>query len=356
MCSCFRTQVLVPPQVLGVIVLLEESCLGAVEICLCSQLHGITEKRKVKVSERIQFQGACIHSCHAIVGRDIVMKGLSLSLGQFSSDTETVSRPCVQEIFVAVILYVRHLETAVFIADETLQSCLGIFVETFEECYGKGVLDREVFILVIDGVIPIFPFVIIFVERVHIIVGRTYVCLIDTAMTVEINGVNETGDRHILPFHGGIDRVLMRLGSQQTVHLLLRVYLDTGGVVDERFAAIFGKVSGNTGILRTAGRDITCNLATFSSDIGVVILFFVLTLLFLLCRSSGKLACLDFFFRHFHLPIETNVVTVREVEMDGVITVPVLGENSRYFLLAILIIETLRMGNVIIVGDTSVLR
>ena len=44
-----------------------------------------------------------------------------------------------------------------------------------------------------------------------------------------------------------------------------------------------------------------------------------------------------------------------EEEMDGVITVPVLGENSRNLLLTKLIIKTLWMGNVIIVGYTAVL-
>jgi hypothetical protein len=45
-----------------------------------------------------------------------------------------------------------------------------------------------------------------------------------------------------------------------------------------------------------------------------------------------------------------------EEEMDGVVTVPVLGEHGRYLLLTELVVETLGMGDIVVVGDTSVLR
>ena len=55
---------------------------------------------------------------------------------------------------------------------------------------------------------------------------------------------------HILPFHGCFNRVLQGLGSQQTVALLVVLYLDTLVVLSLLFLC-YGLVTHDFRVLRT---------------------------------------------------------------------------------------------------------
>ena len=75
----------------------------------------------------------------------------------------------------------------------------------------------------------------------------------------------------------------------------------------------------------------------------------------LLLRLHGEFLGLDFLFGHGHLAVEAYAVAVGEKQMLVVVAVPVLRKHRRYLALAVVVVETLGMGDEVVIGNTAVL-
>ena len=73
-------------------------------------------------------------------------------------------------------------------------------------------------------------------------------------------------------------------------------------------------------------------------------------------RFHGKLLCLDFFLSHAYFALETETIAMREEDVLVIISVPVLFEHGRNFALCETLLEEVWMLDIVIVGDTSILR
>ena len=73
-------------------------------------------------------------------------------------------------------------------------------------------------------------------------------------------------------------------------------------------------------------------------------------------RFHGKLLCLDFFLGHAYFALETETIAMREEDVLVIISVPVLFEHGRNFALCETLLEEVWMLDIVIVGDTSILR
>ena len=71
---------------------------------------------------------------------------------------------------------------------------------------------------------------------------------------------------------------------------------------------------------------------------------------------DGKLTCLYLFRRHWHIAVEAHTVAVVEEDMLVVISVPVLLQHRGNLVGRKRLVEHLRMGDIRVVGDTSILR
>ena len=75
----------------------------------------------------------------------------------------------------------------------------------------------------------------------------------------------------------------------------------------------------------------------------------------LLLRLHGKLACVDFVFRHRHFPAEAYAITLVEENLLVVVAVPVVAQKGGNFVLFERGVELFGMRDVIVVGDAAVL-
>ena len=205
--------------------------------------------------------------------------------------------------------------------EESLQSCFHVFVETFEQRQSEGVLHLEVFRLVIDRIVAIRQ--TLRIVLVQIVARRGRVGLIDMIVVVQLEGVNETGDRHILTFHRGVDGILDGLQTIQTVDGCLTVYLNTGRV-NSSVQGVFDTCrffTHDLGTLRTSGRGfLRWFLLVASTVLKFVFPFFRFLLL---TRLLSKLLCLDLCLCHLHHPVESDVITVGEEDMLVIVSIPV---------------------------------
>ena len=87
-----------------------------------------------------------------------------------------------------------------------------------------------------------------------------------------------------------------------------------------------------------------------------VFLFSCIPTLLVLSGLLGKGAGLQLGLRHLHLPIETDVIAVGEIDVLVVVAVPVLFQDRGDFVLIQLILEGFGVGDIVVVGDTAVLR
>ena len=171
------------------------------------------------------MQLSCILTSQPELSLQIEVERLALRLAQLSSHADVVFLPRLLEGG-TILKRIWHAERTVLMCDESLQSGLHVFVETFEQRQSEGVLHLEVLALVIDRIVAIFqPFRIVPVQIVSL---RCLVGLVDMIVVVQFEGMDETGDRHILAFHRSVDRVLNLLLALQTVDGSLSVYLNTG--------------------------------------------------------------------------------------------------------------------------------
>ena len=142
-------------------------------------------------------------------------------------------------------------------------------------------------------------------------------------VVVQLESMDETGDRHILTFHRGIDGVLDGLQAIQTVDGSLTVHLDTGRVSGDvqRVFDASGFLSHDLGTLRTTRGGFLDRLPRIASTVLLLLSFFGF---FLLTRLLSKLLRLDLCLSHLHHPVESDVIAVGEEDVLVVISVPVL--------------------------------
>ena len=195
------------------------------------------------------MQLSCILTSQPELSLQIEVERLALRLAQLSSHADVVFLPRLLEGG-TILKRIWHAERTVLMRDESLQSGLHVFVETFEQRQSEGVLHLEVLALVIDRIVAIFQsFRIVPVQIVSLwcLVG-----LVDMIVVVQFEGMDETGDRHILAFHRSVDGVLNLLLALQTVDGSLSVYLNTGRV-DSDIQRVFGACGFLTHDLGTFG-------------------------------------------------------------------------------------------------------
>ena len=161
-----------------------------------------------------------------------------------------------------------------------------------------------------------------------------------------------------LPYslHRGIDGVLDGLGTVQTVDLGLILQLDA--VIGYGDGVALGFCSHDTGTFRT-----TFILGLLLLLPGGSLLLFLTVLLLsglpsflILSGLLGKGTGLQLGFRHLHLPIETDVIAVGQIDVLVVVAVPVLSQDRGNLVLIQLVLERFGVGDIVVVGDTAVLR
>ena len=162
--------------------------------------------------------------------------------------------------------------------------------------------------------------------------------------------MDEAGDRHILPFHGFVDGVLLGLDGQKAVHLLLGVNLDAGRVCLFLVFLAGRLVAHNPGIVRASYRRFQGGLLPRT----LLLACRVLLVLFL-GSFLGKLAGLDFLLRHLGIAVEADIVALAEEQVLRVVAVPVLAEHGGNLVLGECRLLALRVCDIQVVDDTSVL-
>ena len=344
----------IPPQVLGVITRLEVGADQPVEIGRGRQLHGVAEEREVEVGIEIDKQLSGVGTSEIGLQTSVEMECFALCLSESGAHAEVVlgnallvEGTCIERVGLGV--------GAVVGRDKRLQSGLHVFVEPFEQTDGEGVLDLHVLGHVVDRVVahdqPLF------IIGVLVIAVGDNIGLMDVAVVVPLEGVDETGDGHELVFHRGVDGILDGLGAQQTVERGLIVDLDTGGIDVLGSDGIehclrFG--THDTGIIGTAARLL---VGLSARVVGVVAVLVVAGLAFFLVflRGLGKLAGLDLLVGHLHLAVESDVIAVGEEEMLVVVAVPYIRQDRWNLVLGEVLRETLGVGDIGIVGDAAIL-
>ena len=216
--ACLALQRLVPPKMLGVVLVLEEAGLGAAEEGLGSQLHGIAEEREVDVGIEVDSHGTGVETRHTQFASQIEVERTALRLGQLGTDIGAVARPAVEDIVVGTFAcQLWHLILAIFVRGKELETCLDILVKAFEQGYSESVLDGSVLKAVVDGVAGIGSLVILIIISVGIVVRRGLIGLIDAVVAVDVEGVDNAGYGDVLLLHRRVDGVLDGLQAVETV-------------------------------------------------------------------------------------------------------------------------------------------
>ena len=315
----------VPPQMLAVVVALVERGVQTVEISLCGQHHRIAQKGEVEVGAEVYLQLACILAGQPGLGHEVIVERLALGLVQLPADADVVLVPFAHDGPVGDVGHeqVGHLEAPQFMSGKHLQPRLGIFVEPFEQGDGQRVAHLQHLRLVVDGVATVATIGQALVIAVGIVALGCLVGLVDTVVAAEVERVDEARHRHVFALH----RVGQRVG-QSLVVLLLRFQCFVGG----------RSVPG-VALLLLPG-----------------FLFGLLPRFLFLLRGVCKGARLEFLLSEFHRAVEAHGIAVGEEEVEMVVAVPVALEHRGYLALGIRVAETLGVGDVVVVGDTAVLR
>ena len=314
-----REVVVVPPYMLAVIFGLEEARVVTMEIGLRRQAYRIAEEGEVDVGAEIEMQLADVIASDPGLCPSVEVQGAPLGLAEQSADGDVVLLPTAAG---GEASYgVDHLKIAVLVGDKHFEACLHIFVESFQQSDAEDILQHAVVRHVVDGVIQFVCLVEIAVQIVFL--GRG-VCLVDMAVVVPFEGVEETGDGDELVFHGGIDGVLDGLGAHQTVERGLVFDLDAGGIdglCRQGVEQGLRLCTHDTGVVRSAAGAPLGHLllgrllAVFKGLLGLALFLFFL-------RGLGKLSGLDLLVGHLHLAVESEVITVGEEQVLVVVTVP----------------------------------
>ena len=236
---------------------------------------------------------------------------------------------------------------------EELGAHLHPFVESLEQRDGKRIAQTPVSGAVIDGVVAEFLSHIIGVE---IVIARCLIGFVDAAVVVELDRMDEARHRNVfvLEPHGVFLRLL--LGCEQTVDGFLAIdfepCLRRGGVAWSGFVS-------NLGVVGSAAEGLgnfyvaVVFLTAFAGTLHCLILRFAGSLL--LGGFHRELLRLNLVVGHAHLTVEAEAVALREEEVLVVVSIPVALEHGGYLRVGVALIVHLGVGDVVVIGDTTVL-
>ena len=239
----------VPPEELGVVVLLEVAGCYAVEVGFGSQCHRIAKETEVQVGVEVKSERTGIHARDTQLCQKVEVEGVALCSRDLATHVQTVPRVLAHHVAGGVGIVLRHLELTALVGDESLESCLHILVEPFEQGDGKGILDGEVLGFVVDGVGAIQALVVQVVVFLGEIVFGSVVGLVDAVVVVDFHRMDEARHGHVFALHRGLDGVFQLLGTLQAVQLFLRLHLDARGVGQFGLLAFARLITHDNGIL-----------------------------------------------------------------------------------------------------------
>ena len=182
-------QVVVPPEMAGVILAIVERWIFVVDEGITPHLYGISQEWQVDIHIAVYCEGSGIYSGQSHFAYYIIVKGLSLGLAQLSAHAQRML-----VVFVESAFHVWQFIMSEVIAGESLQASLSPFAESFERSHRNGVLDAPVLGLVVDGIASKFAGIVILLE---IVILWSLVCLVNTSVIVKLNSMDEAGYRHI---------------------------------------------------------------------------------------------------------------------------------------------------------------
>ena len=186
------------------------------EISISSQLNCIAKEFEVDISIEIELQLTSQSTSNPCLSTEVEVECLALCLTDLTTETHIALCPFIT-IKYTFSSGIRHLVIVVIKGYEAFQTCLHIFIETFEQTESESVLYLHVLHLIVDGVIAILKSFLII--PVQIIIVWCFVGLIAVVIVVPLYGVDNAGHRHVFTFHRSINGVLNSLGTIQTVEL-----------------------------------------------------------------------------------------------------------------------------------------
>ncbi len=351
-----RQVVVVPPEMASLIVAIVERRLLMVVETRRGKRHGILPQREIDIDATIHMNLTGVDTRHAQLARDVVMQRPALRLDELCAHAQGVLVPRAHRHGVG------QGEVAQLMGSEELQSGLRPFVESLQHRDGKRVAKTPMGGLVVDGIARQLLCDVIAME---IIIGRRLIRLIDATIVVEVERVDETGDRHILILEPrGIHLGLLGL-RQQAVGSRLAIDRQSVGrlqatrhtVIGQTVAlcphadlGVVGASSKRCGRLHVVLIHIFAFLTRLPDGLRLGA-----TLLGLELRSHGKLARGNLFGRHGHLVLEAHAIALGEEDVLVVVAVPVAREHGGYLRGVKRLVERLGMGDVVIIGDTTIL-
>ena len=188
-----------------------------------------------------------------------------------------------------------------------------------------------------------------------IVCGR-FVGLVNAAIVVKLQSVDETGHRHIFVFHPRcVGRCFWSHGEQTVCCLLVE---RNAPCLVVGLCRVCRFVTSNDGISWSAGKCsfhvlLVVIVTAFGFGPAARAFFVACCLVFLFCLY-GKFSCLDFFLGHLHLAVEAHAVAVAEEDVLVVIAVPVLLQHRGNFVFPVCIVEHLGIGNIPVICYTAV--
>ena len=173
--------------------------------------------------------------------------------------------------------------------------------------------------------------------------------------------MDEACDGHVFRLHPLFFLLLLLVDEAQTVCgcFAIDCYASLASLFCFRFGlGRFG--SSNLCALRTSARRCFF-VAALVEGAAFFLRFAACLLLLLVClvllhRLHCELACRNLLLRHLHLAAEAEVVAMGEEEVLVVVTVPVLLQDGRYLVGGEIVVEAVRMLDVFVVRDATVLR
>ena len=218
-------EIILPPQMTGVIVAVIERWGFSMEESIASYLKRVAQEWDVHVYITIYGKGSGVNTRQSYFCYGIVVEGLAFLLAQLSAYAQHML-----VVFFETAFHRWQFIVTEVVAGESLQACLCPFVETFKHGDGEGILHVPVLGLVVDGITGQSACIVIFVQ---IIVGWRLISFVNTAIVVKLYRVDEARYRNIFALVEKRVFGIFLLDGKQTVGCGFSVYGDAGAVVSD---------------------------------------------------------------------------------------------------------------------------
>ena len=218
-------EIILPPQMAGVIVAVIERWGFSMEESIASYLKRVAQEWDVHVYITIYGKGSGVNTRQSYFCYGIVVECLAFLLAQLSAYAQHML-----VVFFETAFHGWQFIVSEVVAGESLQACLCPFIKTFKHGNGEGILHVPVLGLVVDGVAGQPACIVIFIQ---IIVGRGLISFVNTAIVVKLYRMDETRYRNIFALVEKRVFGIFLLNGQQTVGSSFSVYCDSGTVVPD---------------------------------------------------------------------------------------------------------------------------